>query len=326
MFVLYFCELFSICQSLYTIHSVYLFTHDLHPADGIIRIIAKGLRVPEAVIRRFLGIYQSSSPSYLLMASIDSCLQLIRREGAERLRQLRKNLDDFYSKCASLRHIRVYSDIPNTAAEYTADAPRRCITGCTADAPHRYTAVFDRDPSKILISAPALGLSGQEISDILRQKYHLELEMASGHYALALCSLMDRPEGFVRLYDALREMDEAGSAIRGCSGETNSAIHGTCDEPVSKLLTADRLYRIPQRVLTITEALEAPSKVLPLTEAAGCISQEYIYLYPPGIPLVAPGEKIDDTLLSNIRLIRQAGLQLEGLSDLTNNRINVVIL
>ena len=72
--------------------------------------------------------------------------------------------------------------------------------------------------------------------------------------------------------------------------------------------------------------MELESRTLPLFESLGFISQEYAYLYPPGIPLLVPGEQIDETFLNTIRQIEIAGLPLEGLSDLTNQRINVVNL
>jgi arginine/lysine/ornithine decarboxylase len=62
-----------------------------------------------------------------------------------------------------------------------------------------------------------------------------------------------------------------------------------------------------------------------LEEAAGCISQEYVYLYPPGIPLVVPGEVLDESLLGQILTLKQQGAELNGLADLTNRRINIVI-
>ena len=262
--------------------------------------------VEESVIRRFLGIYQSSSPSYLLMASMDNCMQLIQKEGRKLFAELRKNLDDFYKKCGSLKYIQVFA-------------------GQSENTP----ALFDWDDSKILISGTALGLSGQDLYDILLNQYHLQLEMASGHYVLALTSLMDKEEGFERLFLALQELEKKRSCYQemlAVHSEASLQIDVQMQPPSADIITAKDLYRIPQQKMTIFQALESPSTAILLEDAAGAISQEYLYLYPPGIPLVAPGEIIDTSLLENISRIKQAGLKPEGLSDMTNMRINVVIL
>lgn len=248
--------------------------------------------VEESEIRRFLSIYQSSSPSYLLMASIDQCMQIIQKDGQKLLTGLRINLEDFYKKCSSLKSIQVFR-------EQEKNTP----------------ALFDRDDSKILISAAASGMSGQKLYNILLEQYHLQLEMASGHYALALTSLMDRAEGFDRLFAALQQIDRMLSSNSRSDSVRAANMRNTCRE----------LYRIPQQTMTIAEAFEHPSATMLLEDAAGAVSREYIYLYPPGIPLVAPGEVIDTSLIENIQRIKEAGLKPEGLSDFTNTRINVVI-
>lgn len=237
--------------------------------------------VQEEKIRRYLNIYQSSSPSYLLMASVDYCIDFIQEKGEEQFRNYLKLLYSFYKKCRNFQNVQVYEDIPG------------------------------KDISKILISAEELGLSGQDLSDILRKKYSIELEMASGHYALALSSLMDTQEGFSRLYQGLSEIDRYSIDTK-----TNYA------DMISKRIH----YTIPKQVLNPSKAMELESRTLPLFESLGFISQEYAYLYPPGIPLLVPGEQIDETFLNTIRQIEIAGLPLEGLSDLTNQRINVVNL
>ena len=122
---------------------------------------------------------------------------------------------------------------------------------------------------------------------------------------------MDTQEGFSRLYQGLSEIDRYSIDTK-----TNYA------DMISKRIH----YTIPKQVLNPSKAMELESRTLPLFESLGFISQEYAYLYPPGIPLLVPGEQIDETFLNTIRQIEIAGLPLEGLSDLTNQRINVVNL
>ena len=257
--------------------------------------------VEESVIRRFLGIYQSSSPSYLLMASMDRCMQILRNEGAHLFTDFRRNLDAFYRRCEALQSVQVFRGTD--------------------------PAVYDWDDSKLLISATVLSLSGQELYDILLHQYHLQLEMAAGHYALALTSLMDRPEGFERLSAALLELEQQYRAL----GQTSASRSVDTAKPLSdgdidhasNMLPpcyGSTWYRIPQQKLTIAQALQ-PGRTVKLADAVGAVSLEYLYLYPPGIPLLAPGEVIDETLLGHIVQIKNAGLTLEGLADTTNTWI-----
>lgn len=248
--------------------------------------------VDEALIRRFLGIYQSSSPSYLLMASISRCMEILQQEGAQLFAALRKNLNAFYDDCRSLSHIHVFTRKESK------------LSGC-----------FDWDDSKILISAADLGLSGQALYDILLERFHIQPEMASGHYVLALASLLDRKEGFLRLSEALHALDLPEEIAPAPINDSKKN---------ADIINSRELYQLPVQVMNIAEALELPGRTVTLADSVGAVSREYIYLYPPGIPLLAPGEQISEALFSNISRIKAAGLHLEGLTDMTNTRINIV--
>lgn len=263
-----------VIQSLHKTLPAFTQTAILHLQSGL---------VDETALRRFLGMYQSSSPSYLLMASMEQCMELIRREGSRRFADFERLLNQFYETCGGLSHIRLFDG---------AGEPN----------------CFDWDHSKILISASDLGLSGQDLYRILLKKYHLQMEMASGHYVLALTSLMDRPEGFKRLAEALFQIERDYAP----------------EAPVTTRLYGGDICRIPRLAMTPARAMELPGQSIPLEESAGAVSQEYICPYPPGIPLLAPGERIDETLLETILRLRAEGFALEGLSDLTNKWINIV--
>lgn len=232
-------------------------------------------------IRRFLDIYQTSSPSYLLMASVDCCLNLLEREGPRRFSALRSRLDCFYDAAAKLTRLECFR--PGDA--------------------------FAWDDSKLLLSGRRLGLSGPRLSDLLRQDFGLELEMAAGHYALALCSLMDTEDGFLRLTKALVKTEERLSLN---------------PEPLCADMINSSILTLPKQACSIAEAMRRPGRSLPLAEAAGCVSREYLYLYPPGIPLVVPGEYLHRELLCRVLALQEQDLELNGLADMRNQRINVV--
>lgn len=264
-------------QSLHKTLPAFTQTAVLHVSPGL---------VDEAKLRRFLGMYQSSSPSYLLMASVDRCLTLLEESGAQRFLALRQLLDEFYDNAARLSHM-------------------ECL---------RPEDVFAWDDSRLLLSGRRLGLSGPQLSHLLRQDYQIELEMAAGHYALALCSLMDTREGFSRLYQALAEIEG-----RFPPGALNPSAFS------ADMISRSHCLRLPEQPFSIADAAEKPMEAVLLEDAAGRVSGEYVSLYPPGIPLIVPGERIEPELLSQILCWREQGAEINGLSDWTNRRINVVI-
>lgn len=227
-------------------------------------------------IKRYLGIYQTSSPSYIFMAGIDRCVRMLQQEPeAGRFPAFGERLRRFYANTAALPGIQIYNG--------EEEEP----------------GIFRKDASKILISASALGLNGQELYEILLRKYHLQMEMASGHYVTALTTIMDTQEGFDRLEQALQE------------------ISGTyaLEEHTSPRLTPLELYQPQKRRYRISQAMDAETETVSLEASAGCVAADFLYLYPPGIPLVAPGEIISPEAIHCLQICGDMGLEIVGLTD-----------
>lgn len=232
-------------------------------------------------VKRYLGIYQSSSPSYVLMAGIDRCTRILREQGTTLFAAFEQQLHDFYQSCENLQYISVFPENGND------------------------DGIWDRDSSKILICAEAVGLHGQDLADLLTQKYHLELEMASGHYATALTSIMDTKEGFDRLFAALEEIDQS--------------FHDGSDdlekENGQQIFTTDAIYRPAKKVMKISEAMDAQKEKVKLLESAGSVSGEFVYLYPPGIPILAPGELVTPEILDALATCQKRNMEVQGMKD-----------
>lgn len=259
-------------------------------------------RISTDSVKNFLGIYETSSPSYLLMASMEQGLRTMKEQGTELMAEFTKRLKNFYQEVQNLKHLSVFT------GEYY----------------HREHC-FEWDFSKILISTKGTGFTGQELYDLLQKKYHLQLEMASGHYITALTSVMDTEEGFRRLIQALLEIDHELDLSYNNTPQNNTASKDAqIPSTEHTLLTSQELYSIPQQALTLAKAMEKPYETIWLENSAGCISQEFVYLYPPGIPLIAPGEIITPKLIENITLCQKQGLSIEGLADMKNQHIRVV--
>ena len=120
--------------------------------------------------------------------------------------------------------------------------------------------------------------------------------MASGHYATALTTLMDTQEGFDRLFAALQAIDR--------KNRKNGMLHQGQKFETADLFTTDDIYCEAEKVLEIAEAMDAPKATIPLMSAAGCVSGEFVYLYPPGIPILAPGECVTEEILETLASVR----------------------
>ena len=228
-----------------------------------------------------LDVFETSSPSYPLMASLDAATCFLTREGGGYLHRWEECLAAFAEKTRGLRYLR--------------------IPGITDPLPR--TAAFARDPGKILISGRDAGLTGGALANILRTRYQFETEMAVGWNVLAMTSMADDPEAIERFAEALQEID---------SGSLNEK-----EPPFPRRLSASdidivieaNLIAAPsaETVMTIAEAMERPSVPVIEESAAGAVSAEYLWAYPPGIPLIMPGERITDGLLCTLRALRAAG-------------------
>ena len=131
---------------------------------------------------------------------------------------------------------------------------------------------------------------------------------------------MDTDEGMRRLVTALHEIDEKNrrmDALRG-TAEENRRLDGA-----EAGFTA-RMYRENPRRMQIYQALDLPYREVPLDEAVGKMAADYVYLYPPGIPLIVPGEVITEEFIRHIRECRERKLNVEGQGNLVLGRIKIV--
>ena len=138
-------------------------------------------------ISRLLSVLQTSSPSYILMASIDTCLRVLNSDNEKLFSEYARNLECFDSEIKSLKNLTVLCH--------------------GSDAPHPGFYAFD--PGKLVISAKKHTLSGQMLANALRKEYKIELERACENHAIAMTSVCDSPEGFSRLANALLSIDDS---------------------------------------------------------------------------------------------------------------------
>ena len=237
--------------------------------------------VNRSQVRKYLHMLQSSSPSYVLMAGMDECIRMLEERGEEVFAQYSVLLDHARKRLQELR----YMELMRT---------------------ERY------DPSKLVTSVKDTVLAdsgeiftGRDLYRWLLDNYHLQAEMAAGFYVIFMTSPADMPEGMERLISALYEIDQ--KLVINKSDERKSA----CPEIPDIRETAISQEAVYSSCDAEEKRAEGSETVL-WSEAEGRISLEYTYLYPPGIPLIVPGERISGQTVKQIGMYEKMGFEIEG--------------
>ncbi len=166
-------------------------------------------------------------------------------------------------------------------------------------------AFFDFDTTKLSIHTRRGGLAGIEVYDLLRDEYDIQTEFGDLGNLLAIISVGDSEDKIERLLAALTDIGSSHREIK------------------DKLTLGE--YIEPKVVLSPTEAFYAKSIQVPLEEAAGRICTEFVMCYPPGIPILAPGEEVTKECLDYIAMAKAKGCSMTGTEDLSLNRLNVLV-
>lgn len=238
-------------------------------------------RISSEKLQKYLGIYQTSSPSYVLMASIDRCVRLLEESGEEYFISFQRRLEHFYDEVKNLKNLKVLTEKDFLKKE-----------------------AFQMDISKILIDTSHTPLTGTELMDRLRRDHKLELEMASRCYALAMTSIMDTEEGFDRLAKALTVLDQQ---------MINYGNHEKAYDEKEPYRFIKELYGYREALLPVWKAEEMEREQIPIGQAEGRIAAGMISLYPPGIPVAVPGERLERDFLQQLLECHERGLQVCGL-------------
>ena len=270
----------------------------------------KGGRVDRERLERFLRIYQSSSPSYLLMGSIDHCIRRLQEHRREWFDSFFANRGKLIKELSTLQVLRVVYD----------------GAGLT----------YDRfDPSKLMIFCDRAGMTGTQLQRVLLEDYHLQMEMAGTHYVLAILTVMDTCEGYTRLAKALKEIDAACAVRQKESGKPAITMNGAPEHshgedigaplPQEEFTAAIHSLRALAGHMPLTQAMdEKEVESVALTCAQGRIVTEFLYAYPPGISVILPGEIMTEQVIALIKSYRDKGLVLQGSADETLRTVRCV--
>ena len=166
-------------------------------------------------------------------------------------------------------------------------------------------SVFDFDRTKLSVNTLEVGLAGIEVYDLLRDEYDIQIEFGDLGNILAYLSIGDRPREIERLVSALSE-------VRRRFGRKDAA----------GLMRQE--YIDPEVVLSPQDAFYAQKTSLPLEETAGRVCSEFVMCYPPGIPILAPGERITPEIVRYIQYAKEKGCSMTGPEDPDIRRLNVL--
>lgn len=246
----------------------------------------KSSRVDIDKLRVFLQLTQSTSPSHILLASLDMARYIMQQKGEELL-------GDVISWCNLLRQ-EIYG-IEGIYSLSKEDIGR--------------DSIFDIDSTRITINMKDLGLSGIEADHMLRQKFKVQVEMADLYNIVAICSVGDSEKSIAQLREAVKSIATDKSLTRSYSKTKMPSIY--CSN-------------IPEMSLLPWEAVYRPKEAVLAEQSIGRICGEMIVPYPPGIPIIMPGEVISKEILDFAIQCRDTGIKLNGVKDASLKYVTVI--
>ena len=238
-------------------------------------------RLDGQYVRKIINLMQTTSPSYLLMGSIDVARKMLATEGHEILDNILDIAD--YAR----------SEINKIPGCYSFGSEKAGIPG-----------IYAFDKTKLSITTRDLGINGMELYDMLRDEYNIQMETGDVYTSLAILSVGDSYESVNSLIAALKDISSKYN--RGRIEYKKIDLH------------------YPEVVITPRRAFYAEKEMVALEDTVGRISGESIMSYPPGIPVVSYGERINESVLAQIKLFKSSHGIITGMEDPEVNYIKVL--
>lgn len=222
-------------------------------------------RVDDSAVSHAIDIFETSSPSYLIMASIDGCINQIEHHG---VCKWTGGISTAAKKLEKLKNLQLYKKT------------------CSNE-------VFACDTSKFTVLTNG-NITGFMLAEVLRNEYNIEVEMAAAGYIVAMSGMGDTSDSLKRFADALLDID-------GRSELFSDNAHEYLPCPV-----------IPFAEMGISDAILTDSEIVDANVCIGRISAEYIMAYPPGIPLIVPGERFTDEIVGYAAALKRMGASIKS--------------
>lgn len=241
-------------------------------------------RIDVNKVQQILSLLHTTSPSYPLMASLDCARRQIATEGTALLDKAIKLARRFRSEV---------NKIPGLS--------------CFGEEIIGREGVFAFDPTKVTITAKELGLTGSELETLLVDDYNIQMELSDFYNVLGLITIGDTDESVDRFISALKDI--------------SNRFYGKGNKIKRNII---KMPGIPEQVLIPREAFYSEKNTIPFKESAGKICGEMIMAYPPGIPIITPGERITEDIIEYVEDLKEAQLHIQGMEDPELNTVNVI--
>ncbi|RKD28825.1 aminotransferase class I/II-fold pyridoxal phosphate-dependent enzyme [Thermohalobacter berrensis] len=249
-------------------------THKTLPAFTQASMVHVGTdRIDTEKLKERMTLYQTTSPSYILMASIDMARAYIEKKGTSRLDLIINAIEENIFKLKDLDGVRIFDNNSIKSNNYSFDL------------------------TKVLISLKGINITGRRLEKILRQNYKIQLEMSDLYYGIALTSVLDEPKYIEKLTNAIAD------------------IYNKRDYRLDIIPTIDVKYIKTETVMPLYKAYYKEKKLLNLNKCNGKIAGDFIIPYPPGIPLVSPGERINSDIIEYIKVLKENNINILGIQD-----------
>ena len=262
----------------------------MHKSGGSLTqssLLLIGPAMNEGYVHQIINLTQTTSASYLLMSSLDLCRRNLVLHGAALFHRV--------TQMAEYARGEINELVGNGGVGGYRAFGRELCNG---------DSVFDFDVTKLCVNTLATGLAGIEVYDLLRDEYDIQVEFGDLANILAYVSVGDRKQDVERLLSALKD-------VRRRFGRTGAEL-------------MRHEYIAPEVVRTPQEAFYADKKSLPLAAVAGHVCGEFVMCYPPGIPILAPGERITPAIIEYIVYAKEKGCSMTGPQDPSVEQLNVI--
>lgn len=239
-------------------------------------------RVDQDRISYFLDIYQTTSPSYVIMASLDIAREIMCKHGKELLDRLLDSIG--YGK----------------GMLYGKNA--RLLDG-------DFIQGFEHDSTRIVADVSGLGVTGYFAERLLREQFNLQIEMSDLKNIVCIATVADSREAIESLFTAISKIEAYSQSEQNSNAERHS---GACG---ADSLCSFKGMETPELVLEPAEILNARIERIPLERAEGRVSRGSISPYPPGSALVCPGEILNENIINYLGRILSAGGTVHGIGE-----------
>lgn len=235
--------------------------------------------VNEKRLDEYVSLYQSTSPSYVFMATMEACIEKMDFERDGGFIVFKQLVMEYRKRFGELSHIHLvngddFKEYSNSDYDYSR-------------------LVFSVRNCGIETEEGTVRVTGQMLSEMLEKEYGQVMEMAGGNYVVAIATIADTKEAFEALYLAMETIDKQ---LMELEVEADTLIYET--PPEKRMEIYDAKSRMEIRV--------------PIDDAVGRVSSDFIYIYPPGIPIVTPGEILSRDIIRGIRRALEFGRNIKG--------------